>query len=265
MLPVFWGKSFWKSYLTGGFIFINISMAFSSSGSTTTSVSHSAASAVPAAPSEGHSSSESASSPPGPTVRYKSIQDTIHIHTVNWLQPLGTSTIYSINHCPVVVYLDITVSQVNTQYYIIKCITLPRTVTGVFFFSGARPYSVWSSSCWIRACCKIFRERRSSTYASSASPRVSRLFTRPRFRTESACRIWSARDMDTLFSPPPPFDFLTFGITASWQKGCLIDKSFLITRISRDCKQSLGQHVPPTKSRGSDVFTVTWFLKRTIE
>lgn len=71
MVQVFEVKSFRKSYLTGGFLFINNSMAFSSSGSTTTSVSHSAASAVPAAPSEGHSSSESASSPPGPTIHDK--------------------------------------------------------------------------------------------------------------------------------------------------------------------------------------------------
>lgn len=52
---------FETSYLIGGFLFMNISMAFSSSGSTTTSVSLSAASAAPAAPRADHSSSESAS------------------------------------------------------------------------------------------------------------------------------------------------------------------------------------------------------------
>lgn len=65
------GKSSRRSHRAGGFVFINNSMALSSSGSTSTSVSQSAASAVPAAPSAGQSSSESASSPPGPAIHEK--------------------------------------------------------------------------------------------------------------------------------------------------------------------------------------------------
>lgn len=56
------------AHLTGGFLFMNISMAFSSSGSTMISLSHSA-SPGSAAPSDGHSSSESASWEVGPKLQ----------------------------------------------------------------------------------------------------------------------------------------------------------------------------------------------------
>lgn len=57
------------SRLIGGFLFMNISMAFSSSGSTIISASHSVSAAPETdAPSAGHSSSESASPDSGPAV-----------------------------------------------------------------------------------------------------------------------------------------------------------------------------------------------------
>lgn len=101
---VFELKPLRTSYLTGGFLFINNSMAFSSSGSTTTSGSQSAGSVVPAAPSEGHSSSESASSPPGPTITR------LHIYTYI-LRPLFffATAFYSINRNKVILFIQLSI------------------------------------------------------------------------------------------------------------------------------------------------------------
>lgn len=91
------------SCLKGGFLFMNISMAFSSSGSTITSVSQSASpSAAPAAPRTGHSSSESPSWVPDPrNDRVKTNQLESHNRVVEKLLLDGfnhLSEIYPIKH-----------------------------------------------------------------------------------------------------------------------------------------------------------------------